>query len=102
MRSQESDMNSKTFDIIKTIIVEYLRLEDDEVTPHTHIVNDIGADSLALVELAFKFCERFNIPMINPSEDLFIIRNLVDHVEASMKAGKNFSKDEIIGKSNNE
>lgn len=102
MRSQESEMNSKTFDIIKTIIVEYLRLEDDEVTPHTHIVNDIGADSLALVELAFKFCERFNIPMINPSEDLFIIRNLVDHVETSMKAGKNFSKDEIIGKSYNE
>jgi acyl carrier protein len=85
-------MNSATYDTIKTIIVEYLRLEEDEITPETHIVNDIGADSLALVELAFKFCERFNIPMINPSDELFIIRNLVDHVERSRKAGEKFSR----------
>ena len=79
-------MNQEIYSIIKSIIVSYLRLDEDEVTPDTHIVNDIGADSLALVELAFKFCDRFQIPMITPADELFIMRNLVKHIESEINA----------------
>ena len=36
------------------IITDYLRLKPDELQPDSHIVDDMGADSLALVELGFQ------------------------------------------------
>lgn len=68
----------KILEQITPIITDYLRLDKGELTPESHIVNDLGADSLALVELGFKFSEAFNIGMINPDEDSMIIKNLVD------------------------
>jgi acyl carrier protein len=85
-KEESRTMNQEIYNVVKSIIVSYLRLNEDEVTPETHIVNDIGADSLALVELAFKFCDRFQIPMMTPAEELFIIRNLVRHIESEINA----------------
>lgn len=65
---------------VTELITDYLRLDADELKPESHIVNDMGADSLALVELGFKFSDTFGIGMINPDDDMLIISNLVDHI----------------------
>jgi acyl carrier protein len=71
-------MEYKTvFDKTKQILMDYLRVNEDEITPDTHLVNDLIADSIALVELGFRFAETFNIPMPQPNEELYIMKNLV-------------------------
>lgn len=69
---------------VTEIITDYLRLEDGELKAESHIVNDMGADSLALVELGFKFSDTFGIGMINPDEEMLIISNLVNHISQEM------------------
>lgn len=73
------------FDKVSSIVTDYLRLEQGEFKSESHIVNDLGADSLALVELGFKFSEAFSIGMINPDENCMIISNLIDLINNEIK-----------------
>jgi acyl carrier protein len=68
------------FTRVSQILTEYLRLKPGEVKGESHVVNELGADSLALVELGFKFMEAFGIPMIAPSDELLVVDNLVGHI----------------------
>lgn len=52
---------------VKKIIVEQLGVDEDEVTPEAHFVDDLGADSLDTVELVMAFEEEFNLEI--PDED---------------------------------
>lgn len=71
----------------KNILVPYLRLEDSEVRLDVHIVEDLGADSLALVEIGFQLSETFGIPIIEAQErnDIFIIKELIEHIKEQMR-----------------
>jgi acyl carrier protein len=69
------------FKKVSEILITYLRLAPDEVQMKSHIVNDLGADSLAMVEIGFLFTEAFGISMINPDEKNMIIENLVLEIE---------------------
>ena len=48
------------FERVKRIIVEQLGVEDDEVKPTANFVDDLGADSLDLVELIMSLEEEFS------------------------------------------
>jgi acyl carrier protein len=74
------------YDTAKEIISTYLRLNDGELQPDSHIVDDIGADSLALVELGFQLTERFGVPIIDTSDDKLIFKNLVQYIQDRMAA----------------
>jgi acyl carrier protein len=52
---------------VKSIIVEQLGVEADEVTPQASFTEDLGADSLDIVELVMAFEEEFGIEI--PDED---------------------------------
>ena len=52
---------------VKSIIVEQLGVEADEVTSAASFTDDLGADSLDIVELVMAFEEEFNIEI--PDED---------------------------------
>lgn len=52
---------------VKSIIVEQLGVEADEVTPEASFTDDLGADSLDIVELVMAFEEEFGIEI--PDED---------------------------------
>ena len=49
------------FDKVKDIIVEQLGIDEDKVTPASTLVNDLGADSLDVVELIMAFSDEFGI-----------------------------------------
>ena len=52
---------------VKSIIVEQLGVDQDEVTVNASFTDDLGADSLDIVELVMAFEEEFNIEI--PDED---------------------------------
>lgn len=49
------------FERIRNILVELLGVEPDDVTPNASFIDDLGADSLDLVELIMAFEEEFNV-----------------------------------------
>ena len=49
------------FDKVKDIIVEQLGIDEDKVTPASTLVDDLGADSLDVVELIMAFSDEFGI-----------------------------------------
>ncbi|MEM7182709.1 MAG: acyl carrier protein [Spirochaetota bacterium] len=46
---------------IKAIIVEQLGVDENEVTPEAHFIDDLGADSLDTVELVMALEEEFGV-----------------------------------------
>ena len=52
---------TQAFDRVKTIIVEQLGIEPDEVQMNSNFVNDLGADDLDFVELIMAFEEEFEV-----------------------------------------
>lgn len=49
------------FEKVKSIIVEQLGVDEAEVTPEAHFIDDLGADSLDTVELVMALEEEFGI-----------------------------------------
>ena len=52
---------SDTPDRVKKIVVEHLGVEEDKVTPDASFIDDLGADSLDIVELVMAFEEEFGV-----------------------------------------
>lgn len=48
-------------DQVKNIIVAELRVERDQLTPETHLMKDLGADSLDALNIALRLEEAFKI-----------------------------------------
>lgn len=67
---------SEIQDKIKQIIVEELGVDEAEVTENARFIEDLGADSLDLVELVMKFEEEFGIEI--PDEDSEKIQSVRD------------------------
>jgi acyl carrier protein len=67
-------MSASVFEKVKQIIVQQLGVEEDEVTMDASFVDDLGADSLDLVELVMAFEEEFETEI--PDEDAEKIRTV--------------------------
>ncbi|AEV68468.1 acyl carrier protein [Acetivibrio clariflavus] len=79
-------MNEKeVFEKVKEIIVDYLNLDESEINADTNLVEELCLDSIALVELGFRFSETFSIPMVEGDPDLFIMKNLVNFIIEKME-----------------
>jgi acyl carrier protein len=72
---------------VRQIVAEKLTVEPSEVTPDASFVEDLGADSLDLVEMVMQFEVTFGIEI--PDEDAEKIRRVreaVDYIQAHVKA----------------
>lgn len=52
---------SDTADRVKKIVVEHLGVEAEKVTEESSFIDDLGADSLDIVELVMAFEEEFSV-----------------------------------------
>lgn len=68
-----------TFDQVKKIVKEQLGVEEDEIQMSSTFVDDLGADSLDIVELIMAFEEEFNIEI--PDEKAEKIKTVEDVVK---------------------
>ncbi len=72
---------------LKKIIVEQLGVEEEEVVPSASFVDDLGADSLDLVELMMSLEEEFSNPGLKveiPDEDaekILTVQDAVDYLK---------------------
>ncbi len=63
---------------VKQIIVEQLQVDEAEVTPGASFQEDLGADSLDVVELVMQFEEAFDLEI--PDEDAEKIKTVKDAI----------------------
>ncbi|MHB1323064.1 MAG: acyl carrier protein [Coriobacteriia bacterium] len=64
---------------VKEVIVDQLSVEEDDVTPDASFFDDLGADSLDIVELVMALEDQFGISI--PDEDAESIKTVGDAVE---------------------
>ncbi|MBU1668056.1 acyl carrier protein [bacterium] len=67
------------FDDVKEVVVEQLNVNPDEVKEESKFVEDLGADSLDVVELVMALEEKFDIEI--PDEDAEKIANVSDAIK---------------------
>jgi acyl carrier protein len=75
-----------TFDRVKKVVVEQLDVAEDEVTPQASFVDDLGADSLDVVELVMGLEEEFDVEI--PDEDaekITTVQEAVDYIDEKSK-----------------
>ena len=71
---------------VKEIIVEQLGVDEGQVESKASFVEDLGADSLDIVELVMAFEEAFEIDI--PDEDtekITTVQNAVDYISSKKK-----------------
>jgi acyl carrier protein len=74
---------------VKQIIVEQLGVDEAEVTASASFQDDLGADSLDIVELVMAFEEAFDVEI--PDEDaekIKTVKDAIDYVNSQAKGGK--------------
>ncbi|MEP7012480.1 MAG: acyl carrier protein [Acidobacteriota bacterium] len=75
---------------VKGIIVEQLGVDEEEVTMEASFTDDLGADSLDIVELVMAFEEEFGIEIPDESaEKIATVRQAVEYIEANAGEPKN-------------
>jgi len=70
------------FDEVKEVIVEQLNVNEDEVKLESDFVEDLGADSLDVVELVMALEEKFEIEIPDEAaEKIKTVKDVVDYIE---------------------
>lgn len=80
--------NKEVQEKVAKIIVEQLGIEADEVTDAASFTDDLGADSLDIVELVMAFEEEFGLEI--PDEDaekIGTVQNAIEYI-SEHSAGK--------------
>ncbi len=71
--------HDELFSKVKDVIVDQLSVEEDDVTPDASFFDDLGADSLDIVELVMALEDSFGISI--PDEDAESIKTVGDAVD---------------------
>ena len=73
-----------TFDKVKAIVVEQLGVDEAEVTIDSTFIDDLGADSLDIVELIMAFEEEFNVEIPDDvSEKIKTVKDTVEYIDSA-------------------
>ncbi|MGB9611575.1 MAG: acyl carrier protein [Bryobacteraceae bacterium] len=73
-------------DKVKQIIVEQLGVDEEQVEDTASFVDDLGADSLDIVELVMAFEEAFDIDIPDTdAEKITTVKDAIDYIEAKAK-----------------
>ena len=71
------------FEKVKEIIVSQLGVEEDEVTMDSSFVDDLGADSLDMVEFVMVLEEEFDIEVPETDADKIVtVGDAVEYIKA--------------------
>ena len=69
-----------TFDSVKAVIMNVLKIDGDDITMDTRLIEDLKADSMEKFLLIDAFCEKFEIDISD--EDARAIKTVGDAVTA--------------------
>jgi len=70
------------FEKVKKIIVEQLGVEEDEISMESSFIDDLGADSLDIVELIMALEEEFDLEIPDSeAEKISTVGDIVDYIK---------------------
>ena len=70
------------FDKLKELVVDQLGVEEDEVTLEASMQDDLGADSLDLVDLVMSVEEEFGVKVADEDlENIKTVGDIVNYIE---------------------
>ena len=76
-----------TFDKVKAIVVEQLGVDEAEVKIDSTFIDDLGADSLDIVELIMAFEEEFNVEIPDDvAEKIKTVKDTVEYIDSLKEA----------------
>ena len=71
------------FDDVKAVVVEQLHVNPDEVKEESKFVEDLGADSLDVVELVMALEEKFDIEIPDTdAEKIITVKDAMSYIES--------------------
>jgi len=75
-------MKMETLEKVKKIIVDQLGVEEDKVKEDSSFIDDLGADSLDIVELIMAFEEEFDIEIADEdAEKIKVVGDVIRYLE---------------------
>ena len=78
-----------TFDKVKSLLMAQLNVKEDMVKPESKIVEDLGADSLDVVEMLMTLEDEFNVTVSDDEAvNLKTVQQIVDLIDAKSKKNK--------------
>mgnify|MGYP006301106943 CR=1 FL=1 len=79
-------MSEQVFEKVKDIIVDILVIDESDVEPDAKFREDLGADSLDLVELIMAFEDEFGGRISDEdARDITTVQNAVDYISQEMQ-----------------
>ena len=74
--------SEEVFDKVKEIIVEQLGVAETAITPDASFIDDLGADSLDIVELIMALEEEFDLEIPDAdAEKVVTVSDVVDYIK---------------------
>ena len=78
--------SEEVFEKVKAIIVEQLQVAEGTVTQEASFIDDLGADSLDLVELIMALEEEFDIEIPDTdAEKVVTVGDVVDYIKENVQ-----------------
>ncbi|HIH2763910.1 MAG TPA: acyl carrier protein [Candidatus Azoamicus sp.] len=79
-----------TFERIKKLIVEHTEIDENKITLQSSFSDDLGADSLDIVEIIMALEEQFEIEITDEeANNLITIKDAVDFVNTKLSKKEN-------------
>ncbi len=80
---REVNRMSDVFDRVKRIIVDRLGVDESEVTPEASFKDDLGADSLDIVELVMELEDEFDMEISDEdAEKITNVGEVISYIES--------------------
>ncbi len=76
----------ENFEKLKEILVDVLGADEEDINPESKFVDDLGADSLDLVELIMSFEDKFGIEISDEeAEKLETVQDALNYIDVHSK-----------------
>jgi len=73
---------SETFNLVKEVIVEVLKIDGEDITLDTRFIEDLKADSMDQFFLIDGFCEKFDINISDESaRNIRTVKDAVEYID---------------------
>lgn len=70
------------YEKLRAVLADQLGIEVEDINMDTHIINDLGADSLDLVELMMALEDEFNLVITDETaRELYTVREICEFIE---------------------